>query len=100
HKCIASERVNNVNTKQIKTLQAIFTNPVPTNVLWADVVKLFKALRATVQQGRGSRVRVLLNGQRAVFHEPHPEKETDKGALKSVREFLINAEIGELGGQD
>jgi len=25
---------------------------------------------------------------RAVFHRPHPQKETDKGALKSVRRFL------------
>ena len=26
-------------------------------------------------------------------HEPHPEKETDKGAVKSVREFLIKAGV-------
>jgi hypothetical protein len=31
--------------------------------------------------------------QRAVFHEPHPERVTDKGAVKSVREFLLNAGI-------
>jgi hypothetical protein len=30
---------------------------------------------------------------RAVFHRPHPRKETDKGALKSVRRFLTEAEI-------
>jgi hypothetical protein len=30
---------------------------------------------------------------KAVFHEPHPEKETDKGAVKSVREFLIKAGV-------
>jgi hypothetical protein len=29
----------------------------------------------------------------AVFHRPHPEKETDKGALKSVRRFLKEAGI-------
>ena len=54
---------------------------------------LFEALGATVSQGKGSRVRVLLNDQRAVFHEPHPERVTDKGAVKSVREFLVNAGI-------
>jgi hypothetical protein len=36
---------------------------------------------------------VSLNGVKAVFHEPHPEKETNKGAVKSVREFLENADI-------
>ncbi len=87
-----------MNNKQRKTLQAIFSNPVPANVLWSDVVKLFEALGATIQQGRGSRVRILLNDQRAVFHEPHPEKETNKGALKAVRDFLINAGIEEGDG--
>jgi len=82
-----------MNNKQKKTLQLIFTDPVPANLPWADIVKLFKALEASISQGRGSRVRVLLNGQRAVFHEPHPERVTDKGAVKSVRDFLMNAGI-------
>ena len=44
-----------------------------------------------MSEGRGSRVRVALDGIRAVFHRPHPQKETDKGALKSVRRFLSEA---------
>ena len=82
-----------MNNKQRKTLHAIFSDPVSSDIPWSDMMKLFKALGATVSQGRGSRVRVLLNNQRAVFHEPHPERVTDKGAVKSVREFLINAGI-------
>ncbi len=39
-------------------------------------------------------VRVYLNGVRAVFHRPHPRKETDKGALRSVRRFLLEAGVG------
>jgi hypothetical protein len=31
----------------------------------------------------------MKNGVFAVFHRPHPEKETNKGAVISVREFLI-----------
>ncbi|MFM2315255.1 MAG: hypothetical protein RLZZ04_4531 [Cyanobacteriota bacterium] len=58
-----------------------------------SIENLFKALGAEVSQGRGSRVRVSLNGVKAVFHEPHPEKETDKGAVKAVKEFLVNADI-------
>jgi predicted RNA binding protein YcfA (HicA-like mRNA interferase family) len=82
-----------MNSKHVKTLKAIFTDPVLSDIAWKDIVKLFEALGATVSQGKGSRVRVLLNDQRAVFHEPHPERVTDKGAVKSVREFLANAGI-------
>ena len=82
-----------LNNKQRKTLQLIFTNPIPSNIIWQDIQNLFIALGGRVSQGEGSRVRVKLNEVRAVFHEPHPEKETDKGAVKSVREFLTKAGI-------
>jgi len=36
-------------------------------------------------------VGIALNGVRAVFHRPHPEKETDKGALRAMRDFLTSA---------
>ena len=83
----------NLNNKQQKTLELIFTDPIPANILWNNIESLFVALGADVSQGKGSRVRVKLNEIKAVFHEPHPEKETDKGAVKSVREFLIKAGI-------
>jgi predicted RNA binding protein YcfA (HicA-like mRNA interferase family) len=82
-----------MNNKHRKTLKAIFRDPVSTDIPWSDVIKLFEALGANITQGKGSRVRVQLDGQRAVFHEPHPERVTDKGAVKSVRDFLINADI-------
>ena len=82
-----------MNTKQEKTLQHIFENPVRSDVEWSDIEILFAALGAEIEEGHGSRVRVVLNDRFAVFHRPHPEKETDKGALKSVRRFLIEAGI-------
>lgn len=82
-----------MNNKQRQTLRAIFTSPVRSDIKWTDIESLFKALGAKVSQGKGSRVRVSLNRVKAVFHEPHPEKETNKGAVKAVREFLENAEI-------
>jgi HicA toxin of bacterial toxin-antitoxin, len=82
-----------MNNKHRKTLADVFTDPVPADIPWTDIIKLFIALGATITQGRGSRVRILINDQRAVFHEPHPERETDRGAVKSVRELLINANI-------
>lgn len=80
-----------LGSKHRKTLQAIFEAPVRSDVAWTDVEKLFGALGAEVSEGRGSRVRVYLNGVRAVFHRPHPQKEIDKGALRSVRRFLVEA---------
>ena len=82
-----------MNNKQRQTLKAIFASPISSDIKWTSIESLFKALGAEVSQGRASRVRVSLNGIKAVFHEPYPEKETDKGAVKAVREFLENADI-------
>ena len=81
-----------MNKKQRQTLKAVFSLPVRSDIKWTSIENLFKALGAEVSQGRGSRVRVSLNGIKAVFHEPHPERE-NKGAVKAVKEFLMNADI-------
>lgn len=86
-----------LNARHRKTLAAIFERPVRSDVEWSSAERLFVALGAETSEGRGSRVRVYLNGVRAVFHRPHPEKETDKGALKSVRRFLEGAGIESEG---
>jgi hypothetical protein len=75
------------------TLQAVFADPVRANVPWTDIEAMFIAAGAAISEGRGSRVRVNLNGVDAVFHRPHPAKETDRGALKSVRRFLREAGV-------
>ncbi len=82
-----------MNKKHRATLQAIFKVPVQSNVKWSDIEVLFKNLDAEISEGSGSRVHVVLNGVKAVFHRPHPRKETDKGALVAVRLFLKNAGI-------
>lgn len=82
-----------VNAKQRRTLEAIFNHPELSTIEWADVESLFLALGATVSEGRGSRVRVALNDVRAVFHEPHPERQISKPAVRAVRDFLRNAGV-------
>lgn len=82
-----------LNTKQLKTLKAIFEIPTRSNILWEDIENLCRACGAEVIPARGSRIAVVLKQKRAVFHRPHPHKETDKGAVVSVRKFLINAGI-------
>ena len=82
-----------MNNKQIKIYTDIFSNPVKSDITWSDIESLFMALGAKISEGNGSRIRVELNGERAVFHRPHPEKNTDKGAFVSVRKFLSNAGV-------
>ena len=82
-----------LSSKHRKTLKAIFDNPVRSDVEWKKIESLLSALGSELSEGRGSRIRVALKDVRAVFHRPHPQKETDKGALKSVRRFLKEAEI-------
>jgi len=81
-----------VNRKHRSTLEKIKSRPERSDIPWKDIEALFLALGAEISEGRGSRVRVYLNGSRAVFHRPHPQKETDKGAVKSVRRFLEGSE--------
>jgi hypothetical protein len=80
--------------KHRRILDAIFAVPVPANIAWSDIIGLFRALGAELSEGHGSRVRVSLNDVDAVFHRPHPQKETDKGAVVSVRRFLKEAGMG------
>ncbi len=82
-----------LSTKHYRVLCNIFEKPVRSNIKWTDIEKLFIALGAAIFEGDGSRVRVKLNDTRAVFHRPHPRKETDKRAIKNVRKFLLNANV-------
>jgi hypothetical protein len=75
-------------------MELIFKTPIQANILWTDIESFLVALGGELSEGSGSRIRVKLNGVRAVFHRPHPEKTTDKGAVNSVRRFLENAGVG------
>lgn len=82
-----------MNKKHQKTLAAIFEDPVRSSILWSDIEKMLVASGAEVSEGSGSRLRIALGGVRAVFHRPHPRKETDKGAVLSMRRFLTTAGV-------
>ncbi len=79
--------------KHAKALKAIFDIPTKASIEWRDIESLLKHWGATITEGRGSRVRVTLNGVDAVFHRPHPRKEASKGCVESVREFLEAAGV-------
>ncbi len=82
-----------MNSKQRKVLQTIYTDPVLSSITWNDIESLLLSLGAEKREGSGSRVGFSLNGVDIIVHRPHPRKETDKGAVKSIRKFLSNAGV-------
>jgi hypothetical protein len=82
-----------LSSRHRHTLHAVYENPTRGDIPWRSIEALFRALGGTVQNAKGSRRRVKLGPRKAVFHEPHPEKETDKGAVESVRGFLASAGV-------
>jgi hypothetical protein len=82
-----------VNNKHLKTLKSVFETPVKANITWKDIEALLIAVGSIREEGSGSRVRFILKGVFATFHRPHPEKETDRGAVVSVKRFLTNAGV-------
>ena len=82
-----------MNNKHKKTLIAIFHDPVLVSIAWRDIENMLIAMGAEVGEAEGSRVTVELNNVVAVFHRPHPHKETDKSAIKSMRRFLKQAGV-------
>lgn len=79
--------------KHSVTLRAVFADPVRANIAWRDIEAMLRAAGGEITEGEGSRVRIALNDIRAVFHRPHPQKETNKGAIRSMRRFLTEAGV-------
>jgi len=75
--------------KHQKMLELIFKHPVSANVQWKDVLSFLEVLGATVEERAGSRVLIVLNGKEMIQHRPHPSPSMDKGAVASMREFLV-----------
>ncbi len=78
-----------MNSKQLKTLQRVFSDPVSSSIAWKDIESLLIAAGAEVMEGSGSRVRFVKSEIIATFHRPHPKKEAKPYQVKDARLFLI-----------
>lgn len=78
-----------MNSKQRKTLAAVFTDPVPGTVEWSTIESLLLAVGCQVIEGSGSRVRFVFGEMVATFHRPHPAKEAKRYQVRDARAFLI-----------
>jgi hypothetical protein len=81
-----------MNSKQRKTLDAVFSEPVNANIAWSDIESLLLAMGCTVREGSGSRVRFVFGHAILAVHRPHPRKEAKQYLVREVRDFL--KEIG------
>ena len=82
-----------MNSRNRKTLEAVFATPVPAALEWRHIEALFRALGARSVEGSGSRVRFELNGVVASFHRPHPAKEAKPYQVRDARAFLDQAGV-------
>ena len=77
-----------MNSKQRKTLDAIFADPVNGNLEWKLIESLIVAVGCRVIEGSGSSVTFEKDGMRAYFHRPHPERAALRYRVRDARDFL------------
>lgn len=78
-----------MNSRQKRTLAAIFKDPVSGTVEWAAIEALLIAIGCSVIEGSGSRVRFVFKDEVESFHRPHPAKEAKRYQVRQARDFLI-----------
>jgi hypothetical protein len=82
-----------MNKSHRKTLNDIFSQPVPATLDWRRIESLFVSLGAQTIEGTGSRVRFVLHGIIATFHRPHPAKEAKPYQVRDAKILLENAGV-------
>lgn len=78
-----------MNSKQRRTLEAVFADPVSGSLEWAAIESLLLAVGCRLIEGNGSRVRFERDGHVASFHRPHPAKEAKRYQVRDARAYLI-----------
>ena len=77
-----------MNTKQRKTLIAIFAKPTSSSVVFSDIEALLVALGGQVHEREGSRIKVTIKEEQWRCHRPHPGKEAKRYQVEEIRELL------------
>ena len=77
-----------MNSKQVKTLKAVFADPVAVSLEWKAIESLLLAAGCRVIDGNGSRVRFERDGMIETFHRPHPAKEAKQYQVRAARAYL------------
>jgi hypothetical protein len=77
-----------MNSRHQKALAAIFSNPTPKTLAWADIEALLVAVGCEIIEGDGSRVRFIRDDLIGYFHRPHPRKEAAPYQIRDAKTFL------------
>lgn len=78
-----------MNSRQAKTLKAVFSEPVSGTIAWDSIEALLVAVGCEVIEGNGSRVRFVKDGAIETFHRPHPAKEAKRYQVRAARAYLV-----------
>ncbi len=85
-----------LRVKKQKVLKTIYEQDFHAKILWKEVELFLMGYGVNISKGNGSRIRIYMNGVRAVFHKPFSDIVCDKGSLKSLKSFLKNAGIKDV----
>lgn len=77
-----------MNSRQKRTLAAIFADPISGTIEWSAIESLLIAVGCTIIEGSGSRVRFVKDGMVEIFHRPHPAKEAKQYQVRAARAYL------------
>lgn len=79
--------------KHRNVLEAIFRDPLSSNIQWREVESLLNHLGAAVEPNHGARFRIVLNRHEFFIHHPHHGNEFTKQEVKHLREALAGAGV-------
>ena len=77
-----------MNTKQRKTLRAIFARPTSASIIFSDIESLIVGLGGEVHEREGHASRSFLKVEQWRCHRPHPGKEAKRYQVEEARELL------------
>ena len=82
-----------MSQKHKHVLEAIYREPLSSNIQWREVESLLKHLGAEIEPSHGARFRILLNKHEFFVHHPHHGNEFAKPEVKHLRECLAAAGV-------
>jgi hypothetical protein len=88
--------VEHLGREHAHTLQKIFQHPLSHNVEWRLVRTLLEAAGSVTEEHNG-RLRVTINGESSIFHQPITKDLADAQTLLDLRHFLERAGITPAG---
>ncbi len=84
---------DSMNSKHVRTLRAIFKDPVSGTIERAAVEGLLIAAGCSAVEGSGPRIRFVKDGMIEAFHRPHPAKEAKRYQVRAARAYLTRSGV-------